>query len=1221
MGLALSSNPPNGRTGAPGDTFCTDCHGNPSSSINGLVDISGIPSSIDPNTTYNITVTSEITSGSPTRSGFQMVVLDGSDNDVGTLSNAGASSTITPSGGRTYFEHSPSLNFNGNPTVSWDVEWTSPSGPDMEPITFYASSILANGSGGNSGDRMKLTNVSGTLNAPIIPMTIDLIEQGDISCFDFNDGFALVEVNGGTPPYTFTWNNGETSNPATSLPAGTAELTVTDDIGTTEILSVFIDQPEELEFSFDFSNVSCANGNDGNIVLDVVGGTPPYNYFWSNGSNSSEITDLSAGVYDVIITDLNQCEITQTFTITEPDEIVITANQTDFNCIEGGSIEIFIDGGTGTHTSSWSNGVVGDIITQLDPGIYMVTVTDENNCIALSEYEILAPDDFEFTSSVTPPVCTGFNDGIIELFIGTSSEYSSILWSNGETGESISNLPPGTYSVTITDNFFCAYEESFDIIDPEPIFIVDANILDVSCGALGQIEISTVGGTGVLNSEWSNGATGNTISDLEAGTYNVEVYDDNNCSVFETFIVEQDENISYQTMVTQPSCNGDNDGAIELIFDFPSDVESVQWSTGETTSSISNLPPGSYTALITDNDFCEYNESFVIIEPLVLTLSAAASNEIICFGDVIDTLNLTTSGGTPPYSLFSGSTLISGSPTNLTAGSYEYNIVDANGCVDTIQFITASPTPLSATIAIENTTTATSNDGTALISMTGGNSPYTANGLTFMTEQLYTGFAPGFYQYTVIDASNCSLDVSFTISDGTSPCADLILNLSVSQPTCLGDEPVFSPTITGGTPPYTTVFQSQSFYDGDYTVSFVDANNCSVSEIVTIQYEDNEGPVINLADVTVALDASGNLEPYDNDIGTTDNCGGPVTIEMLTPLPDLSGPSSTAILVMATDELGNTSNQEYLLTIIDTIAPSIFCVDDITVNSCSDYMIVEPFVTDNNGSPELSTDDPGVLNPGVNEITFMAEDAFGNVSFCSVSITVDAVVEYEIIATAPSCPGESSGSVLVQSGSNIIVNFENGNSDSLTSGSHYFEILDVSTGCSVMDSVNFTDPDPLFVSNEIIFQLSESGATDGAIDLTIDGGNLPYAYSWSDENGNVVSTDASISNLPEGTYVCVITDATGCFIETAPYSISFESSITESYLQQIELYPNPFKKEIFIDSSWTLDKINIYNAQGKLVSVQQKPDGSINLEQLEAGLYLFEIIKDDEKAVKRIVKQ
>jgi len=1198
LGLAVSSNPPNGRTGAPGDTFCTDCHGNPSSSINGIVDISGVPNTIAPNTTYNITVTSEITSGTPTRSGFQMVVLDGSDNDVGTLSNAGASSTITPSGGRTYFEHSPSLNFNGNNTVSWDVEWTSPAGPDMEPITFYASSILANGSGGNSGDRMKLTNVSGTLDAPILPITITIVEQADISCFGFNDGFALVEVAGGTEPYNFLWSNGETANPATSLPSGNSELTVTDNDGTTEVISVFIEQPLELEITFESSDVTCNGLNDGIIETFASGGVPPYTYFWSTGSNSDVLDNLEPGVYDLTLSDANMCETIESITITEPAQIQITSTVIDADCLMGGSIEISPTGGTGSLTASWSNGVVGNLITGLDQGIYTVTVTDENNCTELAEVEILGPTVLDFNAFSQDLECFGSDDGFIELIFASPSDYSSIEWSNGETGEALNDLSGGTYTVTITDNFSCTYIEDYIILEPEPITIIEANIADVNCGELGQIEIITEGGTGTLSAEWSNGALGNSIFDLPAGDYTVEIYDDNNCGVFETYTVGQNENITYESIVTQSNCNGDNNASIELIFNSPSDYESIEWSTGETTTSISNLSPGTYNVLITDVDFCEYNETYSIVEPEVLTLSATASNEIICFGDLVDTLNFTLTGGTPPYLVTEGSNPIVGSITNLSAGTYVYNVEDANGCVDTLQFTTASPTQLAATITTENTTSSTSMDGSVLISMTGGTAPYTANGTTFMAEQMFTGLAPGIYQYAVNDIQDCVLDVTFTISDGTVPCDDLEVIFTVTQPMCLGDEPEFITDITGGTPPYTTVFQPQAFYSGDYTVSFVDANNCSVSETVTIEYTDTVGPELNLADVTVALDASGNLEPFIFDAGTIDNCGGPVTIEMITMLPDLSGPSSTAILVLATDELGNTTNQEFLLTVIDTIAPSIFCVDDFTVSSCENYMILDPFTSDNNGEVELTTDDLGFLHPGENTITYSAEDSFGNITSCSVVVTVDAIVEYEILATAPNCPGENSGSII-----------------------HYFEFYDVESGCIVLDSVNFIDPDPLFISNEIIFQLSESGATDGAIDLTIEGGNIPYAFNWIDQDGNTISTGPSINNLPEGTYTCFITDATGCTFETMPYSISFESSITESYLQQVDLFPNPFNKEIYIDSPWSLDMINIYNAQGKLISVEQTPSGSINLEALDAGLYLFEIIKDDEKAVKQIIKQ
>lgn len=1223
IGLANSSNPPNGRTGAPGDTFCTDCHGNPSSSIDGLIDISGVPNSIDPNTTYTLTVTSEFTSGAPTRAGFQMVVLDSNNDDSGSLSNPSASSTITPSGGRTYFEHSPSINFNGNTSVSWEVDWTSPAGPDMEDITFYASTILANGNGNTSSDRMKLTNVTGTLDAAALALEIEIIEQEDISCFGLNDGYALVEVTGGVAPYSFDWDNGETSNPAISLNPGSNVLTVTDDLGETETITVDIFEPSQIIIDSEVIDISCFDLSNGMILTIVSGGTGNYLYDWSNGATGAEIFDLPAGPYFVTVSDENDCQEISSFNISEPPPITISSvDINDATCTVLGSININSQGGTGILTATWSNGDIGNSISNLDAGSYMVTVTDENNCAITQQYEVSGPEDLDYSSDFENIDCNGANNGSIELFFNSSSDYTAISWSNGSTNEAIFDLVMGNYSVTIEDNFNCLYEESFFIEEPALIEITSSIINDVSCNSLGSIEITTTGGTGNLFIDWSTGETGNIITGLSAGNYSVEILDDNSCGIFQSFTIEQIDGITYQTNVINPTCNGFNNGSIDLIFNSPTDYSSILWSTGETTTQLSNVGSGAYSVTIQDTDFCEYIETFTLTEPDILQLSATSNNQILCFGDVIDSLFLTPVGGTPPYSFFNGTIPSEEVITNLPAGNYEFNIVDINGCVDTLFLNTPNPAALSATVTTTGTTDATTADGTATINMSGGTPPYVANGISFSDSQLFSGLAIGTYQFDITDSNNCNTIVSFSISDSTIPCDDLQVTLNFTQPSCIGDEPIFDVNITGGTPPYATMWQPQNFYQGDYIISFVDANNCSVSQTVTINYTDIEPPILSLTDITVALDQGGNLESLNFDAGTTDNCGGPVTFEFLDPVPDcVSYFGPTIIGVSASDELGNSVVGTFMLTITDSIAPTIFCLDDTTISSCIDFTIPDPIVTDNCSGVSLTTLQSEDLSIGINEIIYVAEDAFGNSDTCVVLITVDVDIVYEIDIVNPACAGESNGFYEVTSLNPSTIIYENGLVQDLNAGVYYFSIVDDTSGCMVSDSVILSDPEPLVVSNEIIFPLSAGGNSDGAIEITIQGGTIPYTYTWLDEQGNVVSEDASANNLIEGIYFCNITDGNGCILQTENYSISFESSIAENYLKQVEIYPNPFNKNIYIESPSSLDKVNIYNAQGKLVLALENPDSSVNLDLLDSGLYMIEICKSGQKVLKRIIKQ
>ena len=162
--LGNSSNPPNGYTGAPGDGLCTNCHtpGNPQG-FDGEIIIENFPSSIDPNTAYPLTARVTNPNGLAFRAGFQAVILDASNNNIGDITVSGSNPTTQLNGGREYVEHNPAINFPGSNEVTWNFTWTSPAGPSGENITIYAAAVIASGGNGNQQDLVVTTNVSGTL--------------------------------------------------------------------------------------------------------------------------------------------------------------------------------------------------------------------------------------------------------------------------------------------------------------------------------------------------------------------------------------------------------------------------------------------------------------------------------------------------------------------------------------------------------------------------------------------------------------------------------------------------------------------------------------------------------------------------------------------------------------------------------------------------------------------------------------------------------------------------------------------------------------------------------------------------------------------------------------------------------------------------------------------------------------------------------------------------
>ncbi len=148
--LANANNPPTGRTGSPFDTgSCNDCH--EGGNFTGSVSISGLPAIVAPSTTYPLEITLAPLSGNPSRGGFQLVVVDGNNQNAGDLAAANTQSGTEFFLGREYLEHRAPKLFGGGP-ATWNFNWTSPAAAGRDTIRFYFIGNFCNGNGSSSGD-------------------------------------------------------------------------------------------------------------------------------------------------------------------------------------------------------------------------------------------------------------------------------------------------------------------------------------------------------------------------------------------------------------------------------------------------------------------------------------------------------------------------------------------------------------------------------------------------------------------------------------------------------------------------------------------------------------------------------------------------------------------------------------------------------------------------------------------------------------------------------------------------------------------------------------------------------------------------------------------------------------------------------------------------------------------------------------------------------------
>ncbi|MHA3790013.1 Ig-like domain-containing protein, partial [Flavobacterium hauense] len=279
--------------------------------------------------------------------------------------------------------------------------------------------------------------------------------QTNLTCNGGDNATATVSVTGGVGDYTYSWSpSGGTAATASGLTAGNYTVTVTDENGCEAEETFTITQPDALSITPSQTNVTCNGGDNATATVAVTGGTGDYVYLWSpTGGTAATASGLSAGEYTVTVTDENDCEAIQSFTITQPDAISITPTQENVSCngISNGSATVAVSGGTGEYTYLWSpTGGTAATASGLLAGEYTVTVTDENDCEAIQSFTITQPDAISITPTQENVSCNGISNGSATVAVsGGTGEYT-YLWSpTGGTAATASGLLAGEYTVTV----------------------------------------------------------------------------------------------------------------------------------------------------------------------------------------------------------------------------------------------------------------------------------------------------------------------------------------------------------------------------------------------------------------------------------------------------------------------------------------------------------------------------------------------------------------------------------------------------------------------------------------------------------------------------------------------------------------------------------------------------------------------------------------------------
>ncbi len=527
-----------------------------------------------------------------------------------------------------------------------------------------------------------------------------------VSCQGADDGYLLAEGSGGTGNYQFTWLNSANSKAFyPDLSAGNYSFEVKDENGCTAVAQGVVTEPLALSLQVSsVKNVSCNNGNDGEIELVGNAGAGDYKYAvdGQNWQSAPEISGLHAGAYVVKIKDGNNCIGETTTALTEPNAISVSFPDVEpALCGEPqGKASATVTGGTGGYTYAWTDSENrifsnGPDIDSLAAGIYTLKVIDQHSCGAMEAVAITSADGPKVQiENVIAASCSYSSDGRAQVIATEGNGPFTYLWQDGQTTDTATHLAKGNYLVEITDINKCTAVETATIPAPDSLHIELLEKVELTCHGEcnGRLSVTAKGGNGNYSYEWQD-FSGDRRTDLCAGSYKVKVIDDKQCIASDTFVLGQPEPVLLTLKQIQPLiCHEACDGKIEVECTGGTGALEFQWSAGQTTPLIENLCAGSFTVRVIDMNNCSAKKTFVLEDPAPLPLDLGGPITL-CAGK-----NYTLDAGSN-WQIFSwsGSAGFSSTMQRVTIdqpGAYWLEAVNSQGCHARDTFLLETTTDL-----------------------------------------------------------------------------------------------------------------------------------------------------------------------------------------------------------------------------------------------------------------------------------------------------------------------------------------------------------------------------------------------------------------------------------------------------------------------------------------------------------------------------------------------
>jgi len=1000
-----------------------------------------------------------------------------------TLTFTTASANCTAANG------TASVTANGG-TPFYNYSWTGGGGSSSQsnPLAAGVYSVTITDANGCTG--------TGSVTIGITPGGTAVISAStNVSCNGGNNGSMTAGFIGAmNAPISYSWSNGQTTQTAINLVAGPYSVTLTDAFGCTSTVAGNISEPAALDVMTGTTAVSCFGGNNGTgTAIYNGGGTPPLTYLWApGGATTATAPNLPAGIYSVTTTDSKGCFITLTVQITQPTSVTVTSTVTTANCNQSnGSATITATGGTPGYTYTWTTTQTGPVLSGAAAGTYTVNVQDANGCIFTSAATIpnSAGPSLAITG-FTNVSCFGGNNGIATTSVTGGTAPYIYLWSNGQNTGTGTNFPAGVHTATVTDQNGCSASVSVTITQPAALTLSVSGTDPLCFNATnGSANAGILGGTPGYNFNWvPSGSTSQTPVGLGPGVHLVTVTDAQGCIINGSVTLNNPAQMTAAITSTNVTCFGACNGMANGSAANTVGGVIYFWTGGPgplSTQNVTNLCPGNYTLIATDQNSCTAQALVTITEPPLLTASITASGNPSCATYTNGFATVTPAGGTPGYTYsWSPSGGTGSTANNIGAGNYFATITDSKGCSATTNIIITQPTPLAAAITSTNITCFGANNGISNISYSGGTGPYNFLWLpTLNNTPNVSTLPPGTHTVQVTDNLGCITTLTTTIIE---PSA-LTAAITSSNSNCNQANGNACVLAGGGAGGFTYQWTSNPLFTnscinnvvaGAYTVTVRDVNGCTITAIANIN--DISGPSISIT-ATTAVSCFGG----SNGSAITNITGGTGTISSL-----------WSYLAQTTQNVNNLPAGLHSITIIDAAG----CV----------------------ASTSVQITQPTQLMSAITNVTMVTCSGANNGS--ATMLLNGGTPGYTYTWT----PSAQSSSIAVSMGP----------------GTYTCFVTDAN-GCPTSQTVNITQPNPLTISSASVTNLTCNGNNTGQINTVITGGSPAYTIVWTPAQ----PANPVITNLSAGTYSLMVTDmqlctVTGVYVVTEPTMLITSATAT-----------------------------------------------------------------------------